>query len=461
MRAVGAPPEPAGRSERAYGARVAALEPYSVERIPVGERHGRPRRLLWLWLAANLTIADYALGFLPVSLGLGWPGTMAALAVGNLLGAALLGLTSAMGPATGYPQMLIGRRALGRVGAYLPAGLNWISTVGWFTVNTILGAFAVEVVLPAVPFWVAAGLLAAAQSVLATVGHNLIHSFERAMAVVLALLFGASTWLALSHWGAVAAWQPRPAVAPWAGLGIVLAASFSYVVSWAPYASDYSRYLPERSSKIAVGAWTFLGAGIASFWLEALGVLVAILAGPNTNPVTGLHSVLGSFGAWGVGAVVLGAVAANALNLYSNSLSARALDVRLPRWGLVWMGAAVGFALALAGSGNFNSFYQEFLLLLDYWITPWLAVVLLDFFWLGHRPDHGSASPVAVRWRGLFAYLVGIAASVPFMSQQFFTGPVASLLHGADISYWVGFAVAGVAYLLLQRGAPGAAGVPR
>lgn len=69
-----------------YGDRVGALEPYSIEHVPLAERHGRSRDLGWLWLAANLTIADYALGFLPVSLGLPLAPTLTALAAGNLAG---------------------------------------------------------------------------------------------------------------------------------------------------------------------------------------------------------------------------------------------------------------------------------------------------------------------------------------------------------------------------------------
>ena len=98
-----------------YGDRVAVPEPYSIEHIPFADRHGHSRQLLWLWLAANLTIADYAIGFLPVRvLGLAlWP-TIIALALGNILGGLVLAWSAAMGPAAGYPQMFIGRRQIGR-----------------------------------------------------------------------------------------------------------------------------------------------------------------------------------------------------------------------------------------------------------------------------------------------------------------------------------------------------------
>ena len=434
-----------------YGGRVGTLEPYSVEHIPRPERHGRSRDLGWLWLAANLTIADYALGFLPVSLGLPLAPTIVALLVGNLAGGALLALAAAMGPRAGYPQMLIGRRAFGRIGGYGPAFLNWVSTAGWFTVNTILGAFAVQVLLPAIPFPAAATVLVAVQALLGIYGHNLIAAFERAMAALLGILFALTTVLVLSHGGELGAWHPAVAqgqVLPLAG--VVLAGAFSYIVSWSPYASDYSRYLPE-TTPIGHLAWpVFMGSAVASFWLEVLGVLVAILVPGKSNAVAALAQVLGGFGPVAVAAVILGAIAANALNLYSNSLSARALDVPWSRPTLALAGGVVGLVFALAGSGDFNGFYSNFLLALDYWITPWLAVLLVDFYVRGHREPTEFGHAPAWNGRGIGAYLIGLAASVPFMAGTFFQGPLAGLFGGADLSYFVGFLVAGALYGLLS-----------
>ena len=435
-----------------YGDRVGALEPYSIEHVPLEERHGRGRDLLWLWLAANLTIADYALGFLPVSLGLPLGPTLVALALGNLLGGALLALCAAMGPRAGYPQMLIGRRAFGHVGGYGPALLNWVSTAGWFTVNTILGAFAVQVLLPGLPFPIAAFVLVAVQVLLVIYGHNLIHAFERSMAALLGVLFAVTTILVLGHGRQLAVWHPLLSTGRLLPLvGIVLAGAFSYIASWGPYASDYSRYLPDRTPTTHLAWPVFVGSVVASFWLEVLGALIAILAPGQSNAVAALSNVLGTFGPVAVLAIILGATAANALNLYSNSLSARVLDVRWSRPALVVLGGAVGLAFALAGSGNFNGFYSNFLLALDYWITPWLAVILVDFYWRHEqRPEAFGQAPV---WnsRGIVAYLVGLGASVPFMAATFFTGPLATVFGGADLSYFVSFVVAAVVYVALTR----------
>ena len=441
-----------------YGDRVAVPEPYSIEHIPFADRHGSSRQLLWLWLAANLTIADYAIGFLPVRvLGLDlWP-TIIALALGNILGGLVLAWSAAMGPAAGYPQMFIGRRAFGRVGGYVPAGLNWLSTAGWFTVNTILGSFAIQLLLPALPFAAAAGILVVVQTLLVIYGHNLIQAFERYMALILGVLFAIATVIALTHGSTIAAWHPKPVGSTLALFAIVLAVSFSYIMSWSPYASDYSRYLPEITSRSYIAIYVFIGAVLASFLTEVVGVLVAILAPGAATPVAALKSAMGGFGAIAVVAVILGATTANVLNLYSNTLSAKVLDIRLPRWQLAVVGGVLGFVLALIGYQNFTQNYQNFLIVLDYWIMPWLAVVLIDYYVFRRTEPLGFSGAPDWNPTGAIAFVVGLLVSLLFISEQFQVfgikahGPFASWFGDADFGYFVGFIVAGVVYLLLNR----------
>jgi NCS1 family nucleobase:cation symporter-1 len=442
-----------------YGDRVTIPEPYSIEHIPFAERHGHSRQLLWLWLAANLTIADYAIGFLPFSLGLAVGPTILALALGNILGGLLLAWSAAMGPAAGYPQMFVGRRAFGHIGGYIPAALNWLSTAGWFTVNTILGSFAIQLLLPGLPFWVAAAILVVVQTLLVIYGHNVIQEFERYMVLILGLLFAIATVIALTHGSAIAAWHPTPFGGTLTSFAIVLAVSFSYIMSWSPYASDYSRYLPEITSRSYIAIYVFIGAVVASFLTELVGLLVAIVAPAHATPIAALKTVMGGFGVFAVLAVILGATTANVLNLYSNTMSAKVLDIRLQRWQLAIIGGVLGFIVALLGYHDFTQNYENFLIVLDYWIMPWLAVVLLDFYVFGHREPMGFSQAVPVNWNGLVAWIIGLGVSLLFISEQFQMfglkahGPFATWFGDADFGYFIGFIVAGVIYLILNRGA--------
>ena len=83
--------------------------------------------------------------------------------MGNVLGGLLLGLMASMGPSFGYPQMMISRAVMGRSGNVPFAVANWICTVGWFTVNIILGGYALQLAF-GLPFYVAAGILVVSTS---------------------------------------------------------------------------------------------------------------------------------------------------------------------------------------------------------------------------------------------------------------------------------------------------------
>ncbi|UOF88982.1 cytosine permease [Fodinisporobacter ferrooxydans] len=435
-----------------YRDRILQVEPYGVERVDASERHGTPFQLFTLWLGANLSIADFALGFLPVHLGLSWPMILGSIIIGNILGGVLLALAAVMGPTFGLPQLMIGRMSFGRIGGYLPALLNWISTVGWFTVNNILGVFGLQILFPRLSFIVGSIILILVQGFLAIYGHNLIHSFERIMAVVLGILFLIASFLTGSQIAAVSYAGTTPH--PLAMAVIVAGAAFSYIASWAPYASDYSRYLPEHTSMAKGFVWAFLGSVAASLWLEILGAVTAGIAGPHGgNAIHALANVTGRWAIPMVIAIILGGVAANALNLYSNALSAGALDLRMSRTGLTVVAMVVGLFLSLAGAGRFESFYENFLLLLGYWVTPWIAILIVDFFIFRHRSvvriEKGTV-PNSVG-SGVGAFLLGILVSIPFMSSTLYTGPVAKLLNGADLSFYVGFLAAGILYFIFRR----------
>lgn len=434
-----------------YRDQVLKVEPYGIERIRSQDRHGRSFSQFTLWLGSNLTIADFALGFLPVALGLPWLWAVSAIVVGNLLGALALALSAAMGPAYGMPQLVITRFTFGRRGALVPAVLNYASTIGWFTVNNILEVFGLRILFPQLAFWQGAVLMVVLQALLAVYGHNLIHVYERVISIVLGVLFALVTVRTLTHADALSGYHPV-LHSLWPLFAIALAAAFSYVGSWAPYASDYSRYLQPDTSKRAIGGYAFAGAFLASAWLEILGVMVAVLAaGRYDNSIAALHGVMGALGLVAVVAIILGGTAANALNLYSNALSAGATGITLRRSTLTILAGLIGLILSVLGSGQFQSNYENFLLLLGYWITPWLAVLLVDFYLRG-RPsneEEDQRDRRSVIWLGLVSFIVGVLSEIPFMSSALYTGPITKALGGADLAFYIGFFVSGGLYLIL------------
>jgi nucleobase:cation symporter-1, NCS1 family len=113
--------------------------------------------------------------------------------------------------------------------------------------------------------------------------------------------------------------------------------------------------------------------------------------------------------------------------------------------------------LALALPSNFLTNFNNFLLIVLYFMIPWTAINLMDYFCVRKHNyairelflPHGMYG--AWSWRGLVSYAVGFAVMIPFFSTTIYEGPVAKSLDGGDISPFIGFPVAAILYLVLSR----------
>src|SRR5437588_7201102 len=112
------------------------IERRGVEAIPAAERHGRPRDLAFLWAGAFINYASlFTASLLTTYYGLGiWDG-FAAVVLGSVAGAVILGLLSNTGPASGLPQIIYTRRIFGLRGSFVAAALALFLAVGWFAVD--------------------------------------------------------------------------------------------------------------------------------------------------------------------------------------------------------------------------------------------------------------------------------------------------------------------------------------
>lgn len=440
-------------SEQMFGnKKPTESELYGEVHIPESGRTEKEISTFYLWFASNLTIADFALGFIPISLGMSIMDSFIALLIGNVLGGLLLAVMSSMGPRAGLPQMVIGMKAMGRLPGRILSVLQWSNTGGWLTVNIVIASFALTTAFSGLNYVVSIAMSVVVVAIAAFLGGKAIHRFERIMSFVLGIMFAFLTIFSLSRMDLISSYTSSPVISPYAAFGITLAVSFSYLMSWSPYASDYSRYVSSKGSVKKVFGYTFIGGAVASFWLEMAGVLVAIISGsPSGNPAGDLFSILGGFGIIGMIALFLGGLSANSLNLYSNSVSLKAAGVKMKRTNLVIIVSIIVFAVSIAGYERFYNFYETFLLILDYWITPWIGVVAADFFIINRGSKFDLSSILKVNRKGVIAYILGIAVSIPFMAPPVnFIGPVARMLGGVDISYFVSLVVTVLIYLALS-----------
>jgi NCS1 nucleoside transporter family len=459
-----------------YGEAVAKVEPGGVEYIALGERHGKPIHLFWTWLSPNLEFATVFVGTIAIILfGLNMWEAATAIVIGTALGSLTHAVLSAWGPRFGVPMMVMGRAPFGFLGNILPAGLNaFTGAFGWFIVNSVSGAFALQALLPSLnlPFWLTFLVIVVAQVTIATFGHNLIHSFERWALPLLGVVFAAACIFIFINGNYSVAVNPKAPLYSFeiGGWILVFTAAFGYAAGWNPYASDYTRYLPPTTNRFMVGLWAGLGVFISCVVLEMAGAVVATVAGtkwgPNDIPTAQLQRAMPDFVYYlTLLCIAVGAVAANAINIYSGTMSLVALGIREMGLTLRQRRAALAILAGIIGYAGGIIFqaqvapggkYEFFLLLISYWIAPWLAVMLVDY-WL-RKGNYGNEKVFYdtghQRWQGFAAMAIGLLVSVYFFSNNaLYLGVVPKASPGVgDLTFVVGFVLTAILYFAFNAG---------
>jgi len=436
-----------------YGDVVTAVEPGGAEFIPLSERHGVARTLFGTWTSPNLEFATVFVGVIAVSFfGQSFWAAALAIVLGTGLGSLAHGLLSSRGPGLGVPQMVQSRISFGFIGNLLPAGLNSVTAgIGWFAVNSVSGALALTT-LTGITDWVCLIFVVLAQTALAFFGHNLIQLFERWMLPVLgaAFVLASVVILSKSHPGGVHSTQGV------GGFLLSVGASFGYAAGWNPFASDYTRYFKPETSRASVGLWSGAGVFVSCVVLEIVGAASATIPGSNSNPTALFTSHMSTAVAdITLIAIALGAISANALNMYSGVMSFLSTGIRLPlemRRAIVALGfGSIGFVVAVTGLHNAGSDYENFLLVISYWIGPWLGVFFTD--WVLRRGQLVGGFLFDRRhnpWAGAAAMLIGMGISIwLFSNQTEYVGLIAKHHPGiGDLTFEVGFVLSAVLYAI-------------
>jgi NCS1 family nucleobase:cation symporter-1 len=436
-----------------------SIEGHGMEPIPASARYGSVSRVFTVWFTPNLVPAAFFLGTLAAAsfIGLGFWTSIAAIVIGNLVGSVLVGLLATMGPRTGMAQMPLARLAYGK-STVVPGLLNWISCIGWDGINSVFGAAAISI-LTGLPFVVSLIVIVLCQGLLGILGYEAIHTFEKYMAIVLGVVFVVLTIAILGQAGTGIARTDAVSGADQIGAFILYSTIIaSFVLAWALYASDYTRYLPETTSSSQVFWWTVLGLTVSAGWIETLGLLVADKA-TEGGAVDTIHTILSGspLAALAMLAIGIGTIAVNAMNDYTGSLSLLAAGIRVPRVIAAIVVAILGFIVTLwLNAGDLVGKIENILLFLSYWIAPWAAVVLADWrlrrgrATVGHLVDFGNLPSGTL---ALASLIIGFVVSLPFQTSTVggdlakSTGlPINSIaadnLHYADLAYVVGFVVA-------------------
>jgi len=446
------------------------IEQHSIDYIPKSERHGKVWHQGPFWFTGNFVLPTLITGFLGPSLGLSVWYSVLAILLGACFGTFFMAFHANQGPRMGLPQMIQSRAQFGSRGAIVPFAATVFVYVGFLVFDTILATQGIALIAPdSKILWYP--LLIALSIIIAVVGHDLLHFVQRWLTYILVVVFAIITVTAIIYFSTAPIAPDAPvATSGWNTVAFLVQFSIAagYNISYAVYVSDYTRYLPANVSAPKLITSVYAGAALSAVWLMSLGAILASYI-PAADPILALKQIgdvlFPGFGTITVLLSVLALISIMGVNAYGAMLTgASAVDgfksvrptVRLRVIGLTVVGL-VSLFIALVIPDNYVGSFNSFVLLMLYFLVPWTAVNLVDFYFV-RRGKYAIAEILKPNglygrwaWRGVVAYSVGFIVMIPFFSVSFFVGPIAQLLGGSDFSFAVGLVVSGGLYMIFSR----------
>ncbi|KAA9148580.1 cytosine permease, partial [Amycolatopsis acidicola] len=265
-----------------------AVESHGITPVPEANRFGRPIRLLTVFFAPNLTMTAVFSGTLGAGLGLGFGTGLVALLVGTVLGAIPVAYLATWGPLTGTAQLPLARLPF-RGTVVLPGLVQWLNSIAWDALVGLFGGDALAQLL-GLPFWLAVAIVLLLQCAVGVLGYEVIHRVQAVMTVVIAVFFIVlSVKLLSGHTVAVA---NTVSGGDLIGAFVLFSTiALSLAISWASYASDFSRYLPPSTSRPRAFVYTLLGVTLSFVWGEVLGLAAGQTLSDQTT--AGINTLLG------------------------------------------------------------------------------------------------------------------------------------------------------------------------
>jgi NCS1 family nucleobase:cation symporter-1 len=300
--------------------------------------------------------------------------------------------------------------------------------------------------------------------VLATVGYDLIHAAGRWLSIV-ALVAFVAIFVKLLTIGVPGDF--KGSAVNYGTVLLVISIAASWQIAWAPYVSDYSRYLPADTTTSRTFWFTYLGSAVGASWCMIVGTLSCAIGADAylANP-SGYLADLFPTVSWLLSLVIfLTILPAQAespygcfLTLFAGlSVTGKTRSAPRARALFVLGFCIIGALLAIVAGSHIFTTLENFALFMLYLLVPWTSINLTDYYFVRHGSyrinDFFNPQGVfgMVRWETVIIYLAVIAIEIPFINTGLYVGPMVAKLGGADISWILGLIVGAGAYYLVAK----------
>jgi purine-cytosine permease-like protein len=343
--------------------------------------------------------------------------------------------------------------------------MGWLGVNTWVVLDLVLGIFKnMGYDHPGTGTKYAVGIgIMAVQGVIAVVGFYWIQTFEKwtvpvaaAVMVLMSILAWRKVDIVWSHSTAHGSDKLTAITQLMTAIGV------GWGITWLSWSSDYTRFIKPGTPERKVFWSTYLGVFIPTVWLGFLGASIAS-AGTSADPAAIVTAAFGTTVSILILFLVMhGPVATNILNLYSATLAALSLDLKLARWKVATAVSIVGTIalIVFIESDNFASDFDKWLASVVVWIAAWGGVMLVDFYIVrrgtidvaGLYDEPQRARYGDVNWAAVIAALAGLVAgwAWEYGLVGFMQGPLAKATNNIDLSWLAAFVVSGGLYYTLR-----------
>ncbi|EGV65957.1 hypothetical protein PSN45_003237 [Yamadazyma tenuis] len=449
-----------------------------------------------LWFAACGGLTSMSSFFLPTLLfGLNLRDALISGIISLNFGCLVPAYCSIMGPKSGCRQIVSARFVFGFWGVKLVAIVCVVGLVGWSVVNCVLGG---QILAASFGVSLDVGIVVAAVCalVISIFGIKVLLRFQTAFSIPITIanilfyivvLKNAKYIEPSNELIAEQGYSSLTSRGNWLSFFTI---GFSVTATWGGAGADYYIHIPENTPSWQVFTVTFLGIAVPTTLVAVVGIYCGAIAygNPawtdvyNTQGVGGLINVpfepWGRFGKFVVVVLYISLICNNIMNSYSGGVDLQLIDrrmARIPRWCYAILVTAIYLILSLLGKNKFSAIISNFLPMLGYWISIYIAILLeenLIFRAPATRHLHSrefeddrDVESYSYNWpvwddptrityglAAMGAFAVGAVGAVVGMNQVYWQGPIARQIgdYGGDIGFFLCFGFAGVAYPLLR-----------
>jgi purine-cytosine permease-like protein len=455
---------------------VGRIENYGVDYIPEDQRFSKPINMLWILFGGSMTYGIIVIGWIPVSLGLGWWAAISAVIVGSIIGSTLLAPMSLFGVRTGTNNPVSSGAHFGAKGRLIgsilgiTADLVFAALCIWAAGEVLAGSaarlFGYEGSILVLNL-IAYTLVAIVMTIVSVLGHANMVSFTKWMVPTAGLIMIVGLWIYWPNFDPNYAGGDYALGSFWPTwiLGMVSVAATTQ--SYGPYVGDWTRHIsPKKYSDRKLMLCTWIGGFFGMGGAYAFGAFTAVtFANPTASHAS---EMVANSPTWYLlpllyMALVPGTAQA-VINIYNMGLDFSSIFTRFTRVQATILLSAVSTILVYIGT-----FYQQVAVLVSSYLgflivlgAPWVTVNIIAFI---NRKGYYDPQHLQVfnrgevggrywfhnglNYRAVTAWATAVLVGILFVNTGWYVGPGAKLLSGTDIGLFVSIFTAAIIYIVI------------